>query len=83
MGYATSPQSPVRIPVENLHGWVDVTQRLGRGIVSSILGTQQLLQDEEKVTAEGELAAFFFALPAFQMLIEPFMVDDKSVKNNS
>lgn len=53
-----APQSPARIPVENLHGWVDATQRLGRGIVSSILGTQQLLQDEEKVTAEGELAAF-------------------------
>ena len=57
-GMQQAPQSPVRIPVENLHGWVDATQRLGRGIVSSILGTQQLLQDEEKVTAEGELAAF-------------------------
>ena len=57
-GMLQGAQSPVRIPVENLHGWVDATQRLGRGIVSSILGTQQLLQDEEKVTAEGELAAF-------------------------
>ncbi len=57
-GMLHAPQSPARIPVENLHGWVDATQRLGRGIVSSILGTQQLLQDEEKVTAEGGLAAF-------------------------
>lgn len=57
-GMQQAPASTVRIPVENLHGWVDATQRLGSGLASAVLGTQKLLQDEDKVTAEGELAAF-------------------------
>ena len=53
-----APPVPARIPVEHLHGWVDATQKLGSGVVSTVLGTQQILNAEEKVTAGGDLAAF-------------------------
>ncbi len=57
-GMQQAPAAPARIPVENLHGWVESTEKLGRGVVSAVLGTQRILQAEEQITAGGELAAF-------------------------
>lgn len=57
-GMQQAPAAPPRIPVENLHGWVESTEKLGRGVVSTVLGTQQILQAEAQINAGGELAAF-------------------------
>lgn len=57
-GMQQAPATPARIPVENLHGWVESTEKLGRGVVSAVLGTQRMLEAEEQITAGGELAAF-------------------------
>lgn len=57
-GMQHAPQQPARIPLEGMHGWIEAAEKLGKGAASAVLGSMELLQAEERVTAGGELAAF-------------------------
>lgn len=57
-GMQHTPESPVRIPLEGMHGWIEAAEKLGGGAASAVLGATELLRAEQQVTAGGELAAF-------------------------
>lgn len=57
-GMLSTPAASVSIPTQGLMGWGDVAADLGAGLGSVLIGTSELLNERNRVTAGGELAAF-------------------------
>ena len=57
-GMLRAPSSSVHLPVQGVMGWGEAAQSLGSGIAKALLGSAELVQEKEQVTATGDLADF-------------------------
>ncbi len=57
-GMLRAPSSAVHLPVQGVMGWGEAAQSLGSGIAKVLLGSAELAQEKEQVTATGDLADF-------------------------
>ena len=52
------PSRGVRLPVDGLTGWGEAARRTGEGISAALAGSAQIMREQARVSAAGELADF-------------------------
>lgn len=57
-GMLSVPSPSVKIPTQGLMGWGETAADLGKGLGSVLSGAAEFLNERDRVTAGGELAAF-------------------------
>lgn len=53
-----SPSGVAQVPLQGLMGWETAARNVGEGLSGALLGSSKMMEEREKVTQMGELAAF-------------------------